>query len=511
MSRLIKNVHLVAFFFLVTACVSTPPPSPLSSESVSEAAREISGSSYRVPDTTDINDVDQRTIKVRDRLLVPIQRVCLSYGEVSERKCEKGFAFTIVEDDDFNASAHGSNSITINSGLIRRTVSEEELAFVLAHEAGHHIANHLKEDAVNSTVGGIVGGLLMGAVTVGVMSALGVECNSNYEDCSWEEDVIEAGVKDGVDMGKGYSIARYSREQEFEADRIASAILRDTRMDIAKVVPLMAYMGKQFGTERFSEFGDSHPSGTERLAAFLQDNQLVNQGYVRSNSGEKAIAEVAREGMLSNLTVSTSGFGWVDVNDENGAEILSKLSAKGFSRTVSKAPPLRITVSKVGITKLAYKGKALNAKPFADSNGLAKFVLCPEGDLVKKISRCAELRAEVEAERIKNSVASVKKHQSIGRLDHDLGSLAISTTGYGWVDVSNANGKELVSKVSVSGFERVIKASPPLRITVSKVGITKLSYKGKALNAKPFADSDGLAKFVLCADGAVFSDEKDCP
>ena len=396
MVRLIKNALLMVFFFLVTACVSTPPPSPLSSESVSEAAREISGSSYRAPDTTDINDVDQRTIKVRDRLIVPIQRVCLSYGEVSERKCEKGFAFTIVEDDDFNASAHGSNSITINSGLIRRTVSEEELAFVLAHEAGHHIANHLKEDAMNSTVGGIVGGLLMGAVTVGVMAALDVECNSNYEDCSWEEDVIEAGVKDGVDMGKGYSIARYSREQEFEADRIASAILRDTRMDIAKVVPLMAYMGKQFGTERFSEFGDSHPSGTERLAAFLQDNQLVNKSYLKRSSRERVRMKVAKKAAVSKGRVSafrdlkliTSGYSWVDVNDSTGAKVFSEVASPGFEGIVVTSLPATIKVGDPAVTSLSYGGETLDFQPFVESGGITKFVLCPGGGVFSDKKDC---------------------------------------------------------------------------------------------------------------------------
>jgi hypothetical protein len=174
------------------------------------------------------------------------------------------------------------------------------------------------------------------------------------------------------------------------------------------------------------------------------------------------------------------------------------------------SPPLTITVGHPAVTSLSYGGETLDFQPFVESGGITKFVLCPNGTLAEKVSQCSELRAAMKAERIKNSVASVKKPQSIGRVDHELDSLAISTTGYGWVDVSNANGKELVSKVSVNGFERVIKASPPLMITVSKVGITKLSYKGKAMNAKPFADSNGLAKFVLCPDGRLVENVSQC-
>ena len=88
----IKNAISMVFFFLVTACVSTPAPSPLSSASVSEAVRLINSSSLRSPDTTPINDVDQRTIRVKQRLMFPIRRICNRDGGLSEKKCGKVIA-----------------------------------------------------------------------------------------------------------------------------------------------------------------------------------------------------------------------------------------------------------------------------------------------------------------------------------------------------------------------------------------------------------------------------------
>ena len=194
-----RKLVLLVLMFGLTACVSTPPPTPLSSSSVSKADRLISSSSLRNPDTTPINQVDQRTLRVKNKLINSMQIVCMRDGGRSDRKCAKGFEFSINEDDAFNAYAHGANNITINSGLIRRTVTDEELAFVLAHEAGHHIANHLNEDKLNSAVGGTIGGILMGALTMGIMSAMGVECDYT-EDCSWAEDIAEASVDSGIEI-----------------------------------------------------------------------------------------------------------------------------------------------------------------------------------------------------------------------------------------------------------------------------------------------------------------------
>ena len=406
MVRLIKNALLMVFFFLVTACVSTPPPSPLSSASVSEAVRLINSSSLRSPDTTPINDVDQRTIRVKQRLMFPIRRICNRNGGLSEKKCGKGFEFSINIDDDFNAYAHGSNNITLNSGLIRRTVTDEELAFVLAHEAGHHIANHLTEDKINSYLGELVGGVLMGAMTVGVMSALGVECDPTYEDCSWLEDIAEESVNDGMELGNEFAVARYSREQEFEADRIASDIIKDANMSIAKVIPLLAYMGNLATTGRFSEFGDSHPSGVERLGAFLDYNPESSQpspglaaiasdlNRVKSR-GVNSAASKSKDRRVDSptagsdsLRIKSSGYGWVKVINASGKEVFSK-SAYKFSGLVLTSPPLTISLGVADSITLLYGGNPLDFQRFVDKSGDADFALCPDGSLVGNVSQCS--------------------------------------------------------------------------------------------------------------------------
>jgi hypothetical protein len=511
MSRLIKNVHLVVFFFLITACVSTPTPSSLSSASVSKAVRLINSSSLRSPDTTSITDVDQRAIRVKQRLMFPIRRICNRDGGLSEKKCGKGFEFSINIDDDFNAYAHGSNNITINSGLIRRTVTDEELAFVLAHEAAHHIANHLAENKINSAIGGMVGSVLMGALTVGVMSALGVECDPDYEDCSWLEDIAEDSVEDGKKLGNEFAVARYSREQELEADRIASAILKDTKMDLAKVVPLMAYMGKLDAAGRFSEFGDSHPSGTERLAAFLQDNPLINQGYL-SKSTSASNPKVQRVDQVragsDSLRITASGYSWVDVNDSTGAKVFSQVVSLGLNDIAVTSLPLMIKVSSPRVTQLSYGGKALDYLPFFKPMGQTKFALCPDEGLVEEVSQCAQIRPESAPDLAKKSSALVRTAQ-VANQASTPDSLSISTEGYSWVEIRDANGKRVFFK---SGYKFTIvrEDSPPLKITVGRADLSVLSYKGRALNAQSFTDSSGLANFALCADGNLAEEITQC-
>ena len=323
----ITTLLSISAISLLAACATAPAPTPISTTKLTEAKSLIRSSNLRQPDTTHINQVDQRTIKVKDKLVWPIRKVCLVSGDASKRKCEKGFIYRIIEDDYFNAFAHGSNNITLHSGLIRRTISDDELAFVIAHEAGHHIANHLFETKYNSFLGQITGGVLMGALTAGILAGLGVECEYG-EDCSWVEETIGESVEDGMEMGREFAVARYTREQELEADKIATSILMESEYSARKVAPLLTYMGKLDEKKTFSEFGDSHPSGPERLGVFLQ--RLPYEPSYKSSTHSPNTVNQSSKSTTSNTSARELGSKYTELRNL-GVTVSSEITEYGTS------------------------------------------------------------------------------------------------------------------------------------------------------------------------------------
>ncbi len=92
----------------------------------------------------------------------------------------------------------GRPNITFNINMIRSTENDNEIAFILGHEAGHQIAGHLSKTRQNQTAGAILGGILAAA--------------------------IGADVQSGVDLGGTVGARSYSKGYELQADRIGTYI-----------------------------------------------------------------------------------------------------------------------------------------------------------------------------------------------------------------------------------------------------------------------------------------------
>lgn len=180
------------------------------------------------------------------RLLGPATRVC---REIGAGVCE--WRLRVEQDRSLNASAAGDGRIVLNRGIVEYARSEDEVAFVLAHEMGHHAANHVRQAVRNTAVGTVVGGLLLGALAAaaGARSAVG--------------DAAEAGARAGGTVGR----ISFSKEQEREADYIAAVILHRAGYDLRRARDFLVTMARASG-RRETGMLDTHPAGPERLAAY---------------------------------------------------------------------------------------------------------------------------------------------------------------------------------------------------------------------------------------------------
>jgi len=170
---------------------------------------------------------------------------------VAERVCRQrspqlNCDFLIVVDDrpDQPANAYqtldrsGRPVLAFTLGLIADVQNEDELAFVMSHEAAHHIANHLERQKVSAVTGAqVLGGLA-------TMSG-----------------ASNAGIDLAVRIGAAVGSRTYSKDFELEADALGARIARDAGYD--------ALRGALY-FNRIPDPGDrflgSHPPNSDRLA-----------------------------------------------------------------------------------------------------------------------------------------------------------------------------------------------------------------------------------------------------
>lgn len=158
--------------------------------------------------------------------------------------------FRIVVDDRPNLPPNayqtldrGRPIIAFTASLIGETRNQDEIAFIMAHEAAHHIEGHLALQQQNATLGAALATGLAGALARGDASAL------------------EAAQQFGAAVGA----RTYSKDYELEADELGTIIAARAGFN-----PLR---GAEFFF-RIPDPGDrflgTHPPNAQRVAVVRQ-------------------------------------------------------------------------------------------------------------------------------------------------------------------------------------------------------------------------------------------------
>jgi len=173
-----------------------------------------------------------------DRILNDlVQRVGQRIAQASDRP-NLPYTFQVVQDKSVNAFATLGGFVYVTTGLIQATNGDEaELAGVLAHEVGHISARHsvqqMKQAAIAQTGSAL----------------LGVDQNTL------------------VNIGVGLVSRNYSREDEYEADRLGLHTL--TRAGYpAEALP--RFLRKLYSANSVPEFLSTHPGPQNRVARLEQ-------------------------------------------------------------------------------------------------------------------------------------------------------------------------------------------------------------------------------------------------
>ncbi|WP_373356133.1 M48 family metallopeptidase [Pseudoroseicyclus sp. CXY001] len=240
---IIRAVFLSTLLAALAACASSPAPqssAPPASGASSQEARLGS-----VPRPVQPSRVAARSfVQMIDRVEPVAERLCRERNPrancdfiilVDDRPGEPPNAFQMLDES-------GQPIIVFTLALIADLQNADEMAFVLAHEAGHQVAGHIARSEENARTAA--------AVFSGIAGVSGASSEA---------------VRMAAELGAAVGARRYSKEFELEADAVGT--------EIALLAGYDPLLGSAFFF-RIADPGDrflgSHPANAERIAVVRQ-------------------------------------------------------------------------------------------------------------------------------------------------------------------------------------------------------------------------------------------------
>ncbi len=192
---------------------------------------------------------------------------------------EQDFTFFVVDDPHVNAFALPGGYIGVHTGLVEASRSEDELAGVLAHEIAHVTQRHIARAVhANSRQSILTTALMLGAMVLGAAGGSG--------------DVVQGAMAVAQGTAAQQQI-NFTRQNEYEADRIGIGALADAGFDphgMASFFEVMARLQPGTPDTRIPDFLRTHPVTTARIAEARnraseyerrQSNDTTNYGIAR--------------------------------------------------------------------------------------------------------------------------------------------------------------------------------------------------------------------------------------
>lgn len=228
-----KFLWALALLASVSACVSTSAP-----KAIAPVERPRAEGTVRT-NGEGLSEAD--FIRIAARVELVAEELCVEVG--GQASCD----FLIVMDDRVNQPSNAYQFISrdrqpvlaVTIPLLNEVQNDDELAFVIGHEAAHHVAGHLDQQSVSAQQGAILGGF-----TAAILGA--------------DAEAIEAARDIGAFMGT----RQFSKQHEIEADQIGA------------IIALNAGFNPERGVAYFTRIPDpgenflgSHPSNSDRIEA----------------------------------------------------------------------------------------------------------------------------------------------------------------------------------------------------------------------------------------------------
>ncbi|MBF0259611.1 MAG: M48 family metalloprotease [Desulfamplus sp.] len=174
------------------------------------------------------------------------------------------YSFRCVNATYINAYAFPGGSIAVTRGILLKLDNEAELAALLGHELGHVNARHSAQQMSKGTIS---------SVLVGGLAAVVGSSNNQLGQLAQQIGMV----------GQGVFLARYSRDNEREADALGNQYMVNAGYSTSGFVGLMELLNSMSNGHNASAemLFATHPMGSERYQTAIQMAQTT---YSQSKS-----------------------------------------------------------------------------------------------------------------------------------------------------------------------------------------------------------------------------------
>ncbi|MCB2018518.1 MAG: M48 family metalloprotease [Hydrogenophaga sp.] len=175
------------------------------------------------------------------------------------------WTFTVLDSPEVNAFALPGGYVYITRGILAYMESEADMAGVIGHEIGHVTARHGAQRATRQQNAGL--GVLAATVLGAVLE--------NHAGLSGGTEMF-GNMAQGV--AAGY-VAKYSREQELQADSLGAEYLARSHYDPRNMIDVIRVLKLQeaFAIDEARAEGREAPEGTNWLSSHPSNDQRLQQ------------------------------------------------------------------------------------------------------------------------------------------------------------------------------------------------------------------------------------------
>ncbi|TQS73734.1 M48 family metalloprotease [Rhodobacteraceae bacterium] len=193
------------------------------------------------PDRLSYQAAAMNFITVVDRMQPVIERECRDRTRHVVRNCEFRIMVDDRSDQEPNAfqtlDRRGRPIVAFNLALIAAAHNQDELAFVMAHEAAHHIEGHLQSKEHDAIAGA--------SMLSSIVAASGGSASA---------------VRHAQNMGAEVGALTFAKDYELQADRLGTVITWDAGYDPLKGAQFFARI-----PDPGEVFLGSHPANALRI------------------------------------------------------------------------------------------------------------------------------------------------------------------------------------------------------------------------------------------------------
>ncbi len=186
------------------------------------------------------------------------------------------WTFTVLDSPEVNAFALPGGYVYVTRGILAYMESEADMAGVIGHEIGHVTARHGAQRATRQQHAGL------GVLAATILGAV-IEGTTGFSGSTELLGQAAQGVAAGY-------VARYSRDQELQADQLGAEYLARNRYDPSNMVDVIGVLRSQeaFAADQAKARGETPSEGSSWLASHPSNEQRLRE--IREHAARFAAA-----------------------------------------------------------------------------------------------------------------------------------------------------------------------------------------------------------------------------